>query len=111
MTVSSVVQLSNERRQFQHVFPTIIEYEAVYDPPAVNSNSYDSETITVTGAKFGDFVLVNIDVDLQSLTMTGYVSAADTVKVTLANNTAGAVNIGSCNLHILVLRPNHLHAT
>lgn len=54
-----------------------------------------SGDIAVAGADFGDFVLVGAPYDLQGITCTGYVSAAETVRVRLQNETGGAVNLAS----------------
>jgi hypothetical protein len=111
MTITSVVQDRNGALQFRGLVANVIEYEAVWDPANVGSNSFASESMTIPGAALGDMVLVNVDVDLQNLTLFGHVKAADTVDIHLSNNTAGAVNLPSCNLHIIILQLNHLHQT
>lgn len=62
------------------------------------------QTVTVTGAVLGDFAQASMNIDLQGLTMTAYVSAADTVTVVLANLTAGAVDLVSGTLNVRVMR-------
>lgn len=60
-------------------------------------------TVTVTGAALGDFVIgVSLGVDAAGLTITGYVSAADTVTVRAQNESGGAVNLASTTLRVLV---------
>lgn len=60
-------------------------------------------TVTVTGAALGDFVTaVSVGVDQAGVMLDGYVSAADTVTVTLHNETGGAVNLASTTLRALV---------
>ena len=60
---------------------------------------------TVTGAVFGDYVMVSAPYDLQDLICTGYVQAADTVEVRIQNENAGAnVNLASGTWKVAVLR-------
>jgi hypothetical protein len=54
-----------------------------------------SSAITVTGAAFGDSVDVGIPYDVQGMNVTGYVSAADTVKIRIQNETGGTIDLGA----------------
>lgn len=63
-----------------------------------------SSGITVTGATFGDLVLVGAPVDLQDMTCTGYVQAADTVEIRVQNESGGTVDLASGTWTVLVLR-------
>ena len=109
MTIISVEAKSNQRRQFVDVFHNVIEYEAVWDPDSVGSNGETHEDIDVLGAQLGDMVLVSLDIDIQDLHLVAHVTADDVVTVGLLNHTAGAVNLGSINVHILLFRPTHSH--
>ena len=74
-----------------------------YDAASVASAGSTSTTVTVTGAALGDFVTgIALGVSAGGLTVTGYVSAADTVTVVLANNTAGAIDLASTTLAVRV---------
>lgn len=57
---------------------------------------------TVRGAAFGDTVNAAFGVDLQGLTYTAYVSAADTVKARLQNETGGAIDLASSTVSFKV---------
>jgi hypothetical protein len=62
-------------------------------------------TIPVTGALLGDFVRGAPETDLEAgLEYTCYVSAADTVTVTVSNNTAGAIDPASNTYRVGVTR-------
>lgn len=64
-------------------------------------------TVTVPGVALGDLVLaVGCSVDSNSMTITGNVTAADTVKITWANNTAGTITLTTPNVKFIVARPN-----
>lgn len=54
-----------------------------------------SAAITVTGAAFGDYVRVGNPYDLQGVTCSGYVSAANTVRIRLQNETTGTIDFAS----------------
>lgn len=58
----------------------------------------ESTDVTVTGAALGDFVIISHGVDLQGITATGYVSAADTVTVRFQNESAGTRTLASATL-------------
>lgn len=65
-----------------------------------------SSNITVTGAALGDHVSVFPPYDLQGLTLTGYVSATNTVNARLENQTGGNVNLGnSASWRVKVTKP------
>lgn len=60
---------------------------------------------TVTGAVFGDYVMVSAPYDLQDLICTGYVQSAGTVEVRIQNENAGGnVNLASGTWKVAVLR-------
>ncbi len=54
-----------------------------------------TSTITVTGAALGDFVMVSHSLDLQGITVTAYVSAANTVSVRFQNESGGTIDLAS----------------
>jgi hypothetical protein len=75
-----------------------------WDPGSVATGSSTTTTVTVTGAALNDTVIPSFSLSLSGLMLTGYVSAADTVTVVLANNTAAAVDLGSGTLRAAVLK-------
>lgn len=60
--------------------------------------------VTVTGATFGDYVLVSAPYTLAGVTVTAYVHAADTVGIRVQNETGGAVDLASGTWKVIVLR-------
>jgi hypothetical protein len=59
----------------------------------------------VTGAALGDHVLsVAMSLDIAGVILDGYVSAANTVTVTLHNESGGAVDLASGTLSVLVAK-------
>lgn len=77
---------------------------ATLDFPSVSAQTCQELTVTVTGAKTGDAVYVGPPSGLEAgLSATGYVSAADTVKVRVCNVTSGAVDPASAVWKVLVV--------
>jgi len=69
---------------------------ATWDPGSLADGVGEtSSAITVTGAALGDFVIVSAPYDLQGITCSGYVSAANAVKIRLQNETGGTINLAS----------------
>ena len=76
-----------------------------YDPPNLTNGSSDDTTVTVTGARQGDYVMVSFDqINANGWELVGQVTANDTVSTRLTNNTGGAVNLGSGTLRATILR-------
>lgn len=69
---------------------------ATWDPGSLADGVGETSAgITVTGAAFGDAVEVGAPYDLQGITCNGYVSAANTVKIRLQNETVSTIDLGS----------------
>ena len=76
------VSASNTAKIRLHRHVDILKGSATWDPGALRPGQRElSSGITVTGAALGDSVLVMPPYDLQGFTVTGHVSATDTVKV------------------------------
>lgn len=87
------------------LYYTTLNGTLVFDPPNIISGSTALSTgITVTGATLGDYVLVAAPYDLQGLAATAYVSAANTVKICINNNTAGAIDLASGTWKVRVIK-------
>ena len=81
----------------QYIFASV-----AWDPINVANGAQTTTTVTATGAKLGDFVAAALSTSLSGLTLTAYVSAADTVTAVLANTTGGAVDIVNSTLRVRV---------
>src|SRR5262249_57763162 len=80
----------------------IIEASSAWDPGNVSAGSFVSADVTVGGAALGDLAVGSFSLDVQDLVLSAAVTAADTVTVTLSNNTAGAVNLNTGTLFVKV---------
>jgi hypothetical protein len=78
---------------------SILSGSATYDPPNLLDGAGATTTVTVTGAALGNLVeCVSFSLDLQGITVTGYVSAANTVSIRFQNESGGALDLGSGTL-------------
>lgn len=76
-----------------------------FDPASLAAGAgTTSSAVTVTGAALGDYVLVSAPYDLAGIMATAYVTAANTVKITLHNTTGAAVDLASGTWKIRVLK-------
>lgn len=70
------------------------------------ADAQESVDVTVTGAAIGDFAVASLGVDTVDVLVTAAVTAANTVTVTVANATAGAVDLASTDLNVRVFPKN-----
>ena len=82
---------------------SIITGSATYNPPNLGDGAGATTTVTVAGAALGDHVdSVSFSLDLEGITVTGYVSASDTVSVRFQNESGGTLDLGSGTLRVRV---------
>lgn len=72
---------------------------------SIGSNLTQDQTATVSGASLGDIVLVGAPALVAGLTLTAFVSAANTVTVRLHNATGGGITPGALVFNVLVIKP------
>ncbi|NCN39984.1 hypothetical protein GW916_01915 [bacterium] len=75
----------------------------VYDAGSIADGDEEVGEITVTGASLGDFVLASLSIDVADLTITGAVTATNTVTYQLLNNTGGAIDLASATVYVRVI--------
>lgn len=80
----------------------VLNGSATYDPPSLLTLTGATTTVTATGAVVGDFALASFSLTLQGITVTAYVSAADTVSVRFQNDTTGTLDLASGTLRVRV---------
>lgn len=89
-------------RLFSAVRTSRLFGSATYDAASLADGAGATGTVTVTGAALGDFANVSFGVDLQGITCTAYVSAANTVSFRLQNESGGAVDLASTTVRAMV---------
>ena len=85
-------------------FSDILSGSATWDPASIADGDEVAVEVSIIGAELGDFCLSSLSVDISDLVLDAQVTAADTVTAVLANNTGGAVDLGSSTLSILVVK-------
>ena len=74
---------------------------------ATGSGTFASVDVTVPGVALGDMVIgVSMGVDTVDGVVWGAVTAANTVTLTLMNNSAGAIDLASTTAKFMVGRPS-----
>lgn len=63
-----------------------------------------SNNITVPGAQLGDFVFVAATIDTQGLQLFGWVTATNSIKIRVVNNTGADVDLASAKYNVKVVR-------
>jgi hypothetical protein len=99
----------NQKAQFGGLFNELIAYTGALDlgNAATGSGTFTSTDITVPGVALGDMVITSsIAIDTVDAAVVAAVTAANTVTVTLLNNTSGAVNLASATFRCLIGKPN-----
>lgn len=82
------------------VFAGGLDASAVYDPPNLADGAGVTTTVACVGAALGDFASASFSNALQGITVTAWVSAADTVSVRFQNESGGAIDLASGTLRV-----------
>lgn len=104
------VRYERGNKQFQGAFSEmwfVTETALNFANAATGSGTFATADLTVPGVALGDMVLgLSMGVDTVDAAVVGNVTAANTVTVTLLNNTAGAVDLASTTCKFVVARPS-----
>jgi hypothetical protein len=92
------------RALFQAIRTAFLFGSATFDAASLIDAAGATTTVTVTGAALGDFVMVSHGVDLQGISVTAWVSAANTVSVRFQNESGGTLDLASTTLRAMVLK-------
>lgn len=74
---------------------TPLQGSAAFDPPSLADGVGTTTTVTVPGAALGDFASVAFSLATSGITITAWVSAANTVSVRFQNESGGTLDLGS----------------
>lgn len=104
------VTVKQGKEQFQGLFSemwAVKDTALDFGAAATGSGTFASVDVTVPGVAIGDVVFgISVGVDTTDAVIGGAVTAADTVTLTLLNNTAGAVDLASTTGKFFVGRFN-----
>ena len=103
-TATAVVTLRGND-QFRGLFSDTWAVTCTLDAGSLVDGAGETDDVTVPGVALGDMVIgASLGVDLVGLTVTGYVSAANTVKFRIQNESTATVNLASATMKIVVVR-------
>ena len=106
MATATSVTVRQSNDQFRGIFNETWVVKATLNAGSLNDGAGETDDITVPGVALGDMVLgASLGVDLVGLTVTGYVSAANTVKFRIQNESTATVDLASSTLKIVIGRP------
>lgn len=89
----------------QVLFTGVLNATFTWDPASlIDAAGETSTSVTVTGAALGDFVMVAAPYDLQDMTVTAYVQAANTVEVRIQNEGGATIDLASGTWKVKVLK-------
>jgi len=74
-----------------------------WDPGSIADGAEEAKEVTVTGAALGDFARASFSLNVADLVLDAKVTAANTVTCVLANNTGGAIDLGSGTISVEVI--------
>lgn len=106
MATATSVTVRQSNEQFRGIFNETWVVKATLNAGSLSDGVGETDDVTVPGVALGDMVLgASLGVDLVGLTVTGYVSAANTVKFRVQNESGSTVDLASSTLRIVVVRP------
>ena len=76
--------------------------DAAYDPGSLASGAAVTVSVTVHGARLGDFAVASFTAPDSGVVLLAQVTAADTASVTFLNLSAGAVDLAAGTLRVRV---------
>jgi hypothetical protein len=100
-----VVNLGSARVRRRRIMPqeARLIFAESETPGSIANGAQVILSITATGAELGDFVVPYLSASAQGLTVTAYVSATNTCRVVLQNETGGAIDLGTLTVGVYVL--------
>ena len=105
MATASAVVTRRGNDQFRGLFSDTWAVTCTLNAGSLIDGAGETDDVTVPGVALGDMVIgASLGVDLVGLTVTGYVSAANTVKFRIQNESTATVNLASATMKIVVVR-------
>jgi hypothetical protein len=105
MATASAVVTRRGNDQFRGLFSDTWAVTATLDAGSLVDGAGETDDVTVDGVALGDMVIgASLGVDLVGLTVTGYVSAANTVKFRIQNESGSTADLASSTLRLVVVR-------
>jgi len=105
MATATAVTTRRGNDQFRGIFSDTWVVKATLDAGSLSDQTGETDDVTVAGVALGDMVIgASLGVDLVGLTVTGYVSAANTVKFRIQNESGSTADLASATMKIVIVR-------
>lgn len=105
MATASAVVSRRGNDQFRGLFSDTWAVTCTLNAGNLIDGAGETDDVTVAGVALGDMVIgASLGVDLVGLTVTGYVSAANTVKFRIQNESGSTVDLASATMKIVIVR-------
>ena len=105
MATASAVVSRRGNDQFRGLFSDTWAVTCTMNAGSLVDGAGETDDITVPGVALGDMVLgASLGVDLVGLIVSGYVSAADTVKFRIQNESGSTADLASTTMRIVIAR-------
>ncbi len=75
-----------------------------YNPASLANGASVATTVSLLDVALGDFASASFSLDLQGVSLSAYVSSANTVTVRFTNNTGGTVDLASGTIRVTVVK-------
>jgi hypothetical protein len=75
-----------------------------WDPGSIDDGDEEAADVNCDDAELGDFAIASFSLDVSDLVLDAQVTSANTVTCVLANNTGGAVDLGSGTIRVRVFK-------
>ena len=105
--MASATSVSSRRGndQFRGMFSDTWVVTATLDAGSLVDGAGETDTVTVPGVALGDMVLgCSFAVDEAGMSVTAYVSAANTVSIRVQNESTATVDLAACKIRLVVGR-------
>lgn len=90
-----VLAINNFQQTVSRIFPLGLASSKTYDPPSLSTLTQTTTTVTCAGAVLGMSAQAAFSLDLQGITVSAYISAANTVTIVFFNGTSGTLDLSS----------------
>ena len=105
MATASAVVSRRGTDQYSGLFSDTWAVVCTLNAGSLADGAGETDDVTVPGVALGDMVIgTSLAVDLVGLTVTGYVSAANTVKFRIQNESGSTVDLASATMDIVIVR-------
>jgi len=105
MAAATAVVSRRGTDSFRGLFSDTFSVVATLNASSLADGAGETNTITVPGVKLGDIVMnISMGVDVSGISVTPYVSAADTVSIRFQNESTGTLDLASTTVRCVVVR-------